>query len=421
MHKVYVEDYGCWLNKALAAYIRQLVAREAVIVERAEEADAVIVNTCAVRAESERKVLARLRELARMGKRVAVTGCLVNVRPYSIVEAAPGASLIEPSCLDEIEKFLRGEDVWCVREYRRAAFAARYNGGVRFAVPIQVGCTGSCSFCVEPIVRRGVASLEPDRVVELVADAVRRGAKEVYLTGQDVAAYGVDLGTRLTDLLQRILSEVDGEYRLRLGMMEPWMVSRLARDLAALMRDRRVYKYLHLPLQSGDDGVLKLMRRKYTVSEYEQLVSFFRREVGELSVVTDMIVGFPGETQEAFMRSVEAVRRLRFDKVHVARYTFRPFTPAYVAGNTVPEPEKKRRSRVLSQVALRVAAEVNSSYVGRELYALVCERGEREGTLVARTDAYKPVVVPEGAKLGEWVKVRIRGFTPLHLIGEVVD
>jgi MiaB/RimO family radical SAM methylthiotransferase len=420
--RIYVEEYGCWLNKALTRYVEQLVRAEgAVLVKDPKDADAVIVNTCAVRADTERKILARLRELSALGKRVAVTGCLVNVRPYSIEEAAPGASLVDPSCLDELRRFVRGENVWLVREYRRRLHAYRHEGGVRYVLPVQTGCTGRCGFCVEPIVRRGVSSLDPEVAVELVKDAVRMGAKEIYLTGQDVAAYGVDLGVKLTDLVERILEEVDGDYVIRLGMMEPWMTKAFAEKLAAILKDERMYKYLHLPLQSGDDGILKRMGRRYTVAEYKALVALFRRELNELSVVTDVIVGYPGETEEAFNNTLRVVEELAFDKVHVARYTFRPFTPAYVEKGTVPEPEKKRRSKLLSRLAAEVAARVNSRYAGRTVRALVTEDRRRAGTLIARTLTYKPVVIPEVAEPGEWVKVKVTAFTPHYLIGEVVD
>lgn len=418
--RVYVEHYGCWLNRALTEYIKQLAAKSCEVVESPESADLIVVNTCAVRAETERKILARLQELSFTGKQIAVTGCLVNVRPHSILKSAPEASLVDPSCLDELKKSLQGERVLCVRAYRRALFAYKYTGGVRYVVPIQSGCLGSCGFCVEPIVRKGVVSLDPQVVVQLVKEAVRGGAREVYLTGQDVAAYGVDLGVRLTDLLRMLLEEVEGEYRVRLGMMESWMVARFVEELAQLMRDERVYKYLHLPLQSGDDEVLKLMRRKYTVGEYKSLAQGFREWLRDASLVTDVIVGYPGESWSAFMNTVDVIKELKFDKVHVARYTFRPFTPAYLAESAVPEPEKKRRSRIATMVAVEEAARRNSKYVGRTLQALVTER-KVSTTLVARTDAYKPVVIPGVAKLGEFIKVRIEGFTPTYLVGEVVD
>lgn len=420
--RVYVEEYGCWLNKALTQYVRQLAAAEGVeVVDKLEEADTVVVNTCAVRAETERKILARLRELSLMGKRLAVTGCLVNVRPYSIAEAAPGASLVDPSCLEELRKFLRGEDVWLVREYRSWLQAYRHEKGTRYILPVQTGCTGRCGFCVEPVVRKGVTSLDMDTALKLVREAVERGAKEIYLTGQDVASYGVDKGVKLTDLLRSILEEVDGDYRIRLGMMEPWMAKPLAVELATLLKDERMYKYLHLPLQSGDDGVLKLMGRRYTVTEYKALAALFRRELGEVSLVTDLIVGYPGESWEAFANTLKVVRELAFDKVHVARYTFRPFTPAYVEENTVPEPEKKRRSRLLSQLAAEVAAEINSRYVDRIVEVFVTEDRKTGDTAIARTSTYKPVVVPAAAKPGERVKVRIKSFTPNYLIGEFFD
>jgi 2-methylthioadenine synthetase len=150
-------------------------------------------------------------------------------------------------------------------------------------------------------------------------------------------------------------------------------------------------------------------------------VALFRRELNEMSVVTDVIVGYPGETEEAFNNTLRVVEDLAFDKVHVARYTFRPFTPAYVEKGTVPEPEKKRRSKLLSRLAADVAARVNSRYAGRTVRALVTEDRRRAGTLIARTLTYKPVVIPEVAEPGEWVKVKVTAFTPHYLIGEVVD
>lgn len=416
-----MECYGCWLNKAQCEAIKQLiVAGGGQLVSRPEEADAAILNTCAVRAESEHKAVRRVRALNELGIRIAVVGCLPNVRPYTILSAAPGASLIEPGAISLISRFLRGEEVFAVRTYGRELLAPKYSGGVRYVIPVESGCVGSCGFCVEPLIRRGVRSLRPELVVELVADAVRRGAKEVCLTGQDLAAYGLDIDLTLPHLLEAILEEVEGEYRIRIGMMEPWLAKRVARRLACLMRDERVYKYLHLPVQSGDDEVLKLMRRRYTVAEYRGLVEEFRHALGEVSVVTDVIVGYPGESWEAFMGSVRLVRELRFDKVHVARYTFRPFTPAYVMSGQVPEPEKKRRSRILSEVAADVAADVNARYVGKAVEALVTEEGKR-GTMMARTSTYKPVAIPDVARPGEWVKVRITGYSPTHLLGEVLD
>lgn len=419
---VYVECYGCWLNKALADAVRQMVVNEGgKVVDSPDEAEAAILLTCAVRAESERKALERLKHLSKRNLRIAVTGCLVNVRPYQIAEAAPGASLVEPGSMSRLRDFLRGEDLFLVRAYGRELLVPKYTGGVRYVLPIQAGCLGACGFCVEPVVRKGIVSLNPQLAVKMVYEAVKMGAKEVYLTGQDLAAYGLDLGTSLPDLLEEILAVVDGNYRIRIGMMEPWLVKKFMGRLPSLMKDERVYKYVHLPVQSGDDEVLRAMGRKYTVSEYKSIIGSLRSELKDLSVVTDIIVGFPGEKWEAFMNSVKLVEELMFDKVHLARYTFRPFTPAYIMSQQVPEPEKKRRSRILSEVSLKVAAQRNAEYLNRVVNALVVEEEKSRNCVIARTDTYKPVVLPSNVKVGEWVKVRVKGFTSLHLEGEVID
>ncbi|MEM1508793.1 MAG: tRNA (N(6)-L-threonylcarbamoyladenosine(37)-C(2))-methylthiotransferase [Thermofilaceae archaeon] len=420
--RVYVECYGCWLNKALADVVVQMVINEGGnVVNTLDEAEAAILITCAVRAESERKALERLKFLSKRNLRIAVTGCLVNIRPYQILKTAPNASLIEPGSMSKLRNFLRGDYLFLVRVYGKELLIPKYTGDFRYVLPIQAGCLGACSFCVEPIVRRGVISLDPEIAVNMIDEAVRMGAKEVYLTGQDLAAYGLDLGINLPDLLEEILSVVEGDYRIRIGMMEPWLVKKFVDRLSCLMKDDRIYKYVHLPVQSGDEEVLKIMGRKYTVAEYKYIVTYLRNELKDLSIVTDIIVGFPGEKWEAFMNSVKLIEELLFDKVHLARYTFRPFTPAYIMNPQVPEPEKKRRSRILSEISIKVAAQRNSEYLNRVINALVVE--ERPGDyIVARTDTYKPVILSaNSAKIGDWVKIRIKSFTPFHLEGDIVD
>ena len=203
-------------------------------------------------------------------------------------------------------------------------------------------------------------------------------------------------------------------------MMEPWLVRGFARELAELIRDERVYRHLHLPVQSGDDRVLKLMYRRYTVSQFKELVSYFRKMVESVSIATDVIVGYPGEDEGAFQNTVRLVEEVKFDKVHVARYTLRPFTPAYLMAQ-VPAHVKKARSKVLSEVVFRVTAEVNKRYVGSEAEALVTDRGFKGRGFVARLSNYKPVVLQEELKVGERVKVRIVDATPIYLIGRTLD
>ncbi|MEM0494776.1 MAG: tRNA (N(6)-L-threonylcarbamoyladenosine(37)-C(2))-methylthiotransferase [Thermofilum sp.] len=425
--KVYLEVHGCWLSKAEGEIARSLLEKAGYTVSSdARDADAIVVVTCAVRGDTEVAMLKRLRELREKAPhaRFVVAGCLVNVRPKSILSITPEAALVEPDALDHVVDALESRDpVYIVRKYQRnLSILPEYRGGPTYVVPIESGCTGSCSFCVEWVARgRQVKSYPVESIVKAVKEAVARGAREIYLTGQDVASYGIGSRSSLPELVETLLEEVQGRYRIRLGMMEPIMTAKIAEKLLPLFKDERLYRYFHLPAQSGDDQVLRLMRRRYTVSAYEELVAKIRSSVGTLSLATDIIVGFPGESDESFRNTLSFIERLRFDKVHVARYTLRPFTLGYVSYDNIPEHVKKARSREASSVALRIAAEVNRSYVGRTVEVLINGTSFR-GDVAGRTPEYK-LVIMKGYHVqpGEFVKARIVGATALHLIGEVVD
>ena len=422
--RAYIESYGCWLSKGEAEIMRQLLAKEGyAIVESPGEADVVVINTCAVRGDTERKMLKRIAELyalsRRKGSKLVVAGCLVNVRPALIARIAPTASLLEPDALEQVAEAVK-DRVVIVREYKpRRSTLPIHSGGHTYVIPVQTGCLGSCRFCVGKVARMRLFSYPMDAIVKHVRDAVRGGAKQVFLVGQDLAAYGRDRGTTLSELLRALLEEVDGDYRIRVGMMEPHTVSTIAKPLVQLMKDPRVCNYLHLPLQSGDDRILRLMNRKYTVKEYKSLVAAFRERLDRLNLVTDVIVGYPGEGEKEFSNTVNAVKEIVFDKVHVARYTLRPFTAAYVMERQVPEPEKKRRSSLMSKVAAEVGLLANRRYVGLTAEALVEGAGTRGYILRLRSN-YKPVVVHDPVKVGEIVEVRIVGCSPFHLVGKVI-
>jgi threonylcarbamoyladenosine tRNA methylthiotransferase CDKAL1 len=412
--RAYVETYGCWLAKADAEVIRQRLGYEEA--STAEEADLVLVYTCAVREDGEVRQLARIRGLATLGKEMVVAGCLVRLRPYTVKTAAPRAKLLYPA---EVEG---GRE----REMR---ILPRHDGGVIYTVPLQVGCLGNCTFCATKYTRGGagyVKSADPDDVIRHVKEAVAKGAREIYLTGQDVITYGFDVrwrrGWTLPDLLGRILREVDGEYRVRIGMSEPWVFEKFADQLLDIAkRDHRVYRYFHLPVQSGSDRVLKAMGRRYTVDEYRALLRKIKQVLGDhVFIATDIIVGFPGEDEEDFAASVRLVEELQFDKVHVARFSPRPFTEATVMPRQVPDAEKKRRSKTLSQVALRVAHLRNGLRVGQRDAVLVDEVDH--GLVVGRASDYRQVVVKRGSGDGlmrRIVDVTLVAASPVYLYGEI--
>ncbi|MCD6562956.1 MAG: tRNA (N(6)-L-threonylcarbamoyladenosine(37)-C(2))-methylthiotransferase [Thermoproteales archaeon] len=425
---VYIETYGCWLNRGESDIIKDFISNARYdITKKIEDADIVIINTCAIREETEYNMLRRIQELEKLrqtyGFKFIITGCLVNVRPKTILNIAPEASLIEPDALHKLPHALSNSNqIIIIRQYKRNKdLLPRYKGGITYIVPIQSGCLGNCAFCIEWITRgRGVKSVSNKNIVEKIKDAVKRGAKEIILTGQDIATYGVDIGTNLISLIENILENVRGDYWIRLGMMEPWTTKKFAEVLASLLKDERIYSYLHLPVQSGDNDVLKLMRRKYTVEEYKTLISIFREKNRKINLVSDIIVGFPGEKEKNFLNTVNFLKKIKFDKVHVARYSLRPFTQAYLL-HQVSESEKKRRSRIVSKICLEIAHEINKTYIGSRKIVLIKEKGKKS-SYIGRTKEFKPVVFYEySLSIGEKVKAKIIDATPLYLIGKVID
>ncbi len=424
---LYTETYGCTFNLADTRFIEaEFLSRGWRLVSRPEEADVIIVNTCVVRLDTELAMVRRLKRLRKYledGKRIVVTGCMVTALPSLIAENLPGALMLSPSALDEVYNAVVGgfSGYFGVGlPGRRADIIPPYRGELTYILPIGTGCIGSCSFCIVKVARGRLRSYSPDGIYRAFRAAVRGGAKEVYLTSQDTAVYGLDIGYPLPKLL-RLLLRVPGEYRVRIGMFNPLPLKLIIDDLLPIYRDPRVYKFVHLPVQSGDDGVLRAMRRGYTVSDFLSLVKKIRSSVPDVQLVTDIIVGYPGETEEAFENTLRLVEKVRPDRVHVARFTSRPHTPAS-ALKQLPDDVKKRRSRILTELVQKIAYENNLRYVGRELRVLVVGRSPK-GQIEARSDDYRVVILEKGGDklIGKFIYVEIVDAGPFYLKGVPVS
>jgi MiaB/RimO family radical SAM methylthiotransferase len=428
--KYYIETYGCALSEFDSEIMRSIL-RGAGYEECGDprEADVIIVNTCAVRLDTEAKIVKRLKELnglSLQGKKLIVSGCLSKARPSLILRTAPAASLVSPQNVTRIlDAATLDRPVYLLDGERDVNFLPKPPTRDSVAtVMISEGCLESCSFCETKLARRYLKSYPPRAIVCVVRDLVQGGAREIRLTGQDAAAYGVDLPgkPRLPDLIADILDKVPGEYRLRIGMMTPNQAMEIIDDLLDVYRDERVFKFFHIPVQSGDDRVLKIMNRRYTVAEFKELHSKVKAKYPSSLFATDIIVGHPGEDEEAFMNSVRLVEELKFERVYLAQYSIRPRT-ASASMPQVPEPVKKERSLRIQEVIKRVGTEIYSSYVGGRFRGLLASRSFREGFSTVRLDNYFPVAVPASTlrSYGEFVDVKITGATYFDLRGVIVS
>ena len=418
--RVYIETYGCAANQADSHLMQELLSEAGhSLASSPLDADVIVLNTCTVRLETELRMVRRIKELLALGKKLVVAGCLASAQPGLIRKISPEISMVSARAVERIVEAVEAPStVYLLRPSPRRRLPS-FVDGVKFVVPIAEGCRGRCTYCIVRVARGPLRSYPPEAIVEAVERAVSRGAREVRLTAQDTASYGVDIGTTLPELLRRVCS-VKGDFRVRVGMMNPDSALHILDELIEAFKNPKVYKFLHIPVQSGDNRILKLMGRRYTREEFTAVVEAFRREVPGLSVATDIIVGFPGEDEEAFGNTLRLVEEVRPDRVHVARYTPRPHTRA-AAMPQVPEPVKKRRSRLLVGVCNRVALEFNRGLVGQTFNCLVVGVGPR-GQLEARTPNYKPVYLNGcSACIGKFLRIKIVDAGAHYLRGEPVE
>lgn len=403
-----------------------------------DEADVIVLNTCVVRQSAEDKAYGRLQALRPLKNRrpelvINLMGCLVGVKGSDRLKSRfPFVDVFSPpSDPGPLLSFLTQEDSRSLEESQvQQRYAAmdeelilplKERGRlVASHVPVVLGCSHACTFCIIPY-RRGVERSRP--VGEIVAEArslVRQGVKEITLLGQIVDRYGKDIadGPGIADLL-RIVHDIEGLERIRFLTSHPnWMTEELLETVASLPK---VMPHIEVPVQAGDDQVLQNMRRGYTAEDYRRLVERIRKVIPGVAIATDVIVGFPGESERQFQRTYDLLEELRLDVVHLARYSPRPGTVAERRmPDDVPDEEKWRRFRLLEDQQERIAGEINAGYVGQAVEVLFEEnvRGRWRG----RTPTHKLVFVESQQDLrGQIRKVWITWSGPWSMQGSLMD
>jgi tRNA-2-methylthio-N6-dimethylallyladenosine synthase len=422
MPRVYIETYGCQMNVADTELILgHLGAHGWERTDAPESADAILVNTCAIREHAESRVLGRLGELARHKRRrpevrLGVTGCMAQHLRTSLAGRAPWVDLlVGPDGYRRLPDLLAREpvadphvDLRLDPEETYADLPVLRSSGVRAWITAMRGCDRFCTFCVVPYVRGRERSVPGPALIEQVARAVGAGAREVVVLGQTVNAYH-DGDWDFAELLRRAAA-VPGVARVRFTSPHPSDVDE--RMIDAMAECPAVMPQLHLPVQAGADRVLARMGREYTVAEYEALVARLRERVPGLALSTDVIVGFPEETEEEFAATEALMERVRYDSAFLFRYSAREGTRAFKWGDSVPEEEKARRLGRLVEVQERISREINATLVGSDLEVLVEGPARRgEGWMAGKTPQMKTVVMPGPVGVGEVVRARVVSAT----------
>jgi MiaB-like tRNA modifying enzyme len=400
---------------------------DGVMVKDESEADLVIVNTCGVKEPTEDKIIHRLRVLARASTPVVVAGCLPRISYHRIVEAIPGfAAMIGPQSIQSLTEVVprvleseRGIEVLHTTDTSKLDWFRGPSDSVTCTVPLCEGCLGNCAYCAVRFARGEVTSHPIEDIVELVRSCVRLGYKEIRLTSQDAGVYGHDTGETLPSLLSEVAT-ISGDHKFRLGMFNPNLMIDSIDDLLDAMESDRYFRFFHIPLQSGSNTILGEMGRLYTTYEWESVVTRIRKRFSSATIATDIIVGFPGESERDFNDTIGLIQRVKPSVVNISKYGDRPGTLASKSKLKVDTLLKKSRSRELTRVVNRIALESNESRIGEIETVLVTEPGLKGGWL-CRDESYRPMIVLDDSVPGTYLEAEVIGAKRTHLIGQLIS
>ena len=442
--RVYVETYGCQMNISDGELMEGLLEDHGYeIAADPEDADVILVNTCAIREHAERRVLGRVGQLSGLKRErpdlvIGVTGCMAQRMGETLLEQAPHVDLVMgpdgyrslPERLAAIEE---GRKIRPSRSAKKRGpqlavldldLGENYEGldqrrasRISAWVPVQRGCDHRCTFCIVPYVRGPEKNRKPGEVLREIKEISDSGVTEVTLLGQTVNSYEAD-GQSFPDLL-RSVARVPGIRRVRFTSPHPNDVTTNLLDVMA--EETAVCEQLHLPLQAGSDRTLRRMLRRYTVEGFLEKVDLARAVIPDIGLSTDVIVAFPGETHDEFQETLEVMRTVRFDDAYTYRYSPREGTPAtrFPAADFVPDGEAQERLQRLIEVHRAIQAEINEAEVGRVEEVLVEKEARDPGQILGRSRRNKVVAFPASPDLvGTYLEVRLTGTTGATFVGE---
>lgn len=426
--RVFVKSYGCSANLADSEVLLGCILEAGYEqVNSILEADIVIVNSCAVKGPTENRIISKLKNLPK-NKKIIVAGCLPVINFERLLRETRFDGLIGPAAGDTIvnviQRVIKGETVidlgTALVSKPDLSLPSKKSNPVISAIPVNYGCLGSCTYCCVVFARGDLRSYSIPDIVNKVKKELKTGTKEFWITSQDVGCYGKDIETNIIELLQT-LCNIKGTFYLRLGMINPNMVLPIIDDLIAVFQNSKMFKFLHLPVQSGDDFILKKMNRFYSIQDFKDIITKFRAAIPEITIATDVICGFPGENLNAFSNTIQLLQDVKPDIVNVSKFFPRPKTEAKkMKDNLVDLREIKRRTTETANLARLISIERNKNWKGWIGDVLIDEKGKISCSWIGRNFAYKPVVVKSlDNLLGKTFKIKIEATFPTYLSAKI--
>jgi MiaB-like tRNA modifying enzyme len=415
--KFYLEVYGCTANKSDACLIKGILKeKNHILIENIDEADFIILLTCTVINTTEQRMLSRLRFFKKTGKNIIVSGCMASLQSDLIKSIIPNAMILPAQNSYQILDLLKDEEIKLVN-INKTLFS-KYYENVIAPISISEGCDFSCTYCITSSARGKLISFPMSGIIKNISYAIKQNCKEIQLTAQDTSSYGFDKGPNLGELLENV-NKINGEFRVRVGMMNPYTCLRNIETIIKGFKDKKIYKFLHVPVQSGSNEILKKMNRKYTIDDFLMIINKFREEFPNITISTDVIVGFPNETQSQFQNTIKLLKKVNPDITNITRFSARPFTKAKNMNGRLKTELVKKRSKILTDLCNKISKEKNLTHIGKICIALITEKG-KNNTFVGRTENYKPIILKEKVKIGEMIPVKVIKGTSTYLVGTTI-
>ncbi|MCL4383692.1 MAG: tRNA (N(6)-L-threonylcarbamoyladenosine(37)-C(2))-methylthiotransferase [Candidatus Marsarchaeota archaeon] len=421
--KIFIKTYGCTLNQADSELIENILENgKNTVTGNIKDSDIVIVNTCTVKKVTEQKILSFLETLKSQNKKIIVTGCLATANKDLINKYNPDASIVSTANINRIT-----DAVDLVSKNKKALFD-NYNKldkliyfkphkKVIARIPIGEGCLNNCSFCETRYARGLLNSFSENLIFKAVKQSLDAGAKEIRLTAQDTGCYGFDKKTNIINLVNKIL-KIDYDFKLRLGMMNPEYLGKFLEPLIEILQNEKMYKFIHLPLQSGSNKVLKDMRRKYTVEQVYEYINFIRKHIKNITIETDIIVGFPTETNNDFNQTVDAIKKIKPEAINISRFGLRPHIKKLGQLN---QKIVKERTNEISRIARDIRYNNNKRFMNKNIRILITE--QTNTSINGRTDMYKEVIIKNATKdlIGTYQQIKVELVSANALYGSLVN
>ena len=422
MAKIWVESYGCSASFADAEMISGMIINGGhTLASSSKDSDLNLIVTCSVKDATANKMVNRIKRLK--SKPLIVAGCLAKAEPKTVERFSSGASLMGPNSIGKTLQIIdhalvgkRDVELADTDVTKTGLPKVRLNPVVGI-VEIASGCMSDCTFCQTKLAKGDLKSYRIGDIVRQVTEEVRDGCKEIWLTSTDNGCYGLDIGTTLPRLVEEV-SGIPSDFMVRVGMMNPMYMPRIRDDLLESCESDKIYNFLHVPVQSGSDRVLHDMKRGHTEATFRDLVKKFRKRFERFTISTDVIVGFPTETEEDFGQTLSLLRETRPDVVNLSRYSQRPGTQA-AEMDQIDVAEVKRRSKVVFDLMNQITTDNNRQWLGWEGEVLFNEQTDEQ--IRGRNFAYKSVFVEDNVAIGQRKQVRITRVTNHGLYGTITS